>query len=144
MDGKTVTIRVAVSDWAPGGAVIQVPSWHIRQNVRAYFDKATTISGINIPADTLLLLEADGDHYKATSMTGTWRLHVGIHRGTLMSRDTDNPEGGFESLEAAKKHYLEGKANWGAWGYQCWFAYAFPPNGTDKDKIKIDESIPYR
>lgn len=65
-------------------------------------------------------------------------LHIGCHRGTLMSRDSDNPSP-FDTYDEAYQNYLEAKASWKRFGLMVWFANIVSPDGT---KTNL-ESNPY-
>jgi hypothetical protein len=68
-----------------------------------------------------------------------WRLSIGIHKGTLMSRDTDNRT--FNSLEECKRDVRQTEENMARIGYYIWFAKAYGPDG---EEIKLHEGTPYR
>lgn len=68
-----------------------------------------------------------------------YTLMHGIHRGTLMSRDTGRPED-FDTYEAAYKAYQEHRREYERIGYMIWFANITAPDGT---KTHL-ESNPYR
>lgn len=63
-----------------------------------------------------------------------WRLHIGCHRNTYTSRDSDVQEYGSlnECIEAANRS----EKFWLKCGYVVWFAYA---KGPDGQKIKLRE-----
>lgn len=132
------------------GATIRVPHWRVRKNNTIFFDQMTmvksTLGELMIPTGTLLVLEGwvePGNTVKAIRiLTRTWSLHEGIHRGTLISRDSDRVDG-FESLGAVKAWYESGKDWIRKMGYKCWFAYAIPPEGSGLKQVSIDTSVPY-
>jgi len=71
-------------------------------------------------------------------MSDKWVLAHGIHRGTLTSRDSGDPEmfdTAADALAAFRKH----KDWYRRIGYQIWFAYLTSPSG-DKQLL---ESNPY-
>lgn len=80
--------------------------------------------------------------------TKPWKLHIGIHRGTIISRgenttsvdyDTYEPLNRFEQcLETAKKWRL----NYESMGYVIHFCHAISPEG--KKYPNILPSNPYR
>jgi hypothetical protein len=57
--------------------------------------------------------------------TGKWLLSFGIHRGTLMSRDSGRSEHGSE--EEARASYRDQKAAAARFGYSVWFAQLIAP-----------------
>lgn len=63
-------------------------------------------------------------------MSGKWKLTWGIHRGTLMSRDTGNPKE-CDSLEdcKAEANRLAASFEEQGFGYRMWFATAHGPDG---------------
>lgn len=60
---------------------------------------------------------------------GKWIFSHGCHRGTLMSRDTGQPEE-FNDRDAAFKAYQEHRKFYRSIGYQIWFATLTAPDGT--------------
>lgn len=68
-----------------------------------------------------------------------WKLHIGCHRGTLMSRDSETSE--YDSLDACRKSVQEAEEFWSKMGYYVWFAYAFSPSG---EKIALHKGTPYQ
>lgn len=71
-------------------------------------------------------------------MEGKFVLNHGCHRGTLMSRDSSNPEY-FDTYDEAYKSYQEHSNFYRSIGYQIWFADIVAPDGT---KTHL-ESNPY-
>lgn len=51
----------------------------------------------------------------------------GIHKGTLMSRDTGQQE--FDSMEACEEYLDQQEAFYRSIGYMIWFAYVIDPDG---------------
>lgn len=70
---------------------------------------------------------------------GKWKLHIGCHRGTLVSRDSDVRT--HDSLEACQKDVAESEAFWAGFGYFVWFAEAKSPNG---ENIKLHPGTHYQ
>jgi hypothetical protein len=62
--------------------------------------------------------------------TGKYILSHGCHRGTLMSRDSGQPEQ-FNTYDEAYDQYLEHKNFYHSIGYQIWFAKIIDPDGTE-------------
>lgn len=60
-------------------------------------------------------------------MAKKWKLHIGCHKRTLLSRDSDVRE--HESLELCKKDVEESERAWKNIGYFVWYARAEGPNG---------------
>lgn len=58
-----------------------------------------------------------------------WTLHVGIHRGTLTSRDREQPKP-MTSLQACADAAKAAFREYACMGYQCWFCYAVGPDGV--------------
>lgn len=71
-------------------------------------------------------------------MPEKWTLHIGCHRKTLMSRDSDVRE--HDSLEDCRSDVKNSEECWARMGYYVWFAYAVGPNG---EKVKLHEDTPY-
>jgi hypothetical protein len=146
---NNVVINIWRNDVFPKGAGIILPRWQIiKDGTQAYFQRKTAFAnGTVIPADTLLIfdkaVQEDNIVASATAIHGTWSISSGIHRGTLMSRDSDWSHG-YETLADAKIAYAKQKKYYQSIGYQCWFAYAYPPGKDDKQKVQLDKSMPYR
>lgn len=68
-----------------------------------------------------------------------WKLHVGIHQGTLVSRDSKLTE--HDSLEECRESMRKEGSFLTSMGYYIWFAYAFSPSGK---KIILHQGTPYR
>lgn len=69
----------------------------------------------------------------------SWTLHIGIHRGTLMSRDIESPRQ-VSSLTKAREIAMRLFRDYARRGCHCWFCYAESPTGI---KIDLIESQPY-
>jgi hypothetical protein len=68
-----------------------------------------------------------------------WKFHVGIHRGTMTSRDMEQPkelDSLYECTKAAHSALL-GHASMGCY---IWFCYAISPEG---ERITLIEGAPY-
>jgi len=79
----------------------------------------------------------------------SWRLNIGIHGGTRMSRDSGSHTVKFhdssaplESLEDCVECAKAWEANYRSMGYYIWFANAIAPDGTQHNEII--RSVPYR
>lgn len=72
-------------------------------------------------------------------VSGKWKLSIGCHKGTLMSRDSDQVE--LDSLEACEEYVKESEKFWQQIGYFVWFANAFAPDGT---KHQLHPGTSYR
>ena len=66
-----------------------------------------------------------------------WRLSMGVHRGTMMSRDThsvdyqwQSPDKPLTSLDEVKETAEQWKSNYLSLGLQIWFMNAIAPDGT--------------
>ena len=66
-------------------------------------------------------------------------LHIGCHRGTLISRDSESRK--FDTLKDAIESYEKSKSSWEMIGYTVWFAYI---KNEDGDTIWTGESNSYR
>lgn len=55
-------------------------------------------------------------------------LHIGCHRGTFISRDSEVRK--FDALEEAEKSYQESHDFWKSIGYVVWFANVKDDNGN--------------
>jgi len=60
-----------------------------------------------------------------------WVLRVGIHRGTITSRDSGSEE--CESLEECKRRFQAQQTSYYNIGYVIWFAYAISPTGERQE-----------
>ena len=58
-----------------------------------------------------------------------YELTIGIHRGTLTSRDVEQPES-FESMDDCIKAVAKVKEWYKNIGYNIWFANVKKPDGT--------------
>lgn len=77
---------------------------------------------------------------KETPARGKWTLHMGCHRGTLVSRDPCQPET-HESLEACRDALNRAEKSWIRIGCFVWFATARGPNG---EEVTLHEGVPYK
>jgi hypothetical protein len=68
-----------------------------------------------------------------------WRLNMGCHRGTLMSRDSNTEE--YDSLEACKSAVASAEKFWASIGYFVWFANAYGPDG---EQVQLHVGTSYR
>lgn len=68
-----------------------------------------------------------------------WTLHIGIHRGTITSRDSKQPTP-KASLQACADAARSNFRWYHSVGCQCWFCYAVGPDGTRHTLI---DSQPY-
>lgn len=66
-----------------------------------------------------------------------YTLHIGCHRGTLMSRDATAET--YDTYEEAHDAYLKHRSFYRSIGYLVWFADIVSPDGT---KTHL-ESNPY-
>ena len=60
--------------------------------------------------------------------TTTWALHIGIHRGTITSRDSELPKP-MESLNQCKEEGMKAVADYRSLGCKVWYCYAISPEG---------------
>ena len=84
-----------------------------------------------------------------TEQQRPWRLSIGIHSGTMMSRDSRSHTVKFhdssaplESLEDCIECHQAWEANYRGMGYYIWFASAIAPDGTQHSNLV--RSVPYR
>ena len=75
---------------------------------------------------------------EANSNSKPWRLEMGIHRGTHMSRDThsvdyqwQSPDKPLTSLDEVEQTAEQWKRNYLGLGVQIWFMNAIAPDGTN-------------
>jgi len=68
-----------------------------------------------------------------------WTLHLGIHRGTITSRDAESPKP-LKSLKACRTEASRAEQQYQQIGCQIWFCYAVGPN--DK-RVTLIEGVPY-
>jgi hypothetical protein len=68
-----------------------------------------------------------------------WKFHIGIHRGTLTSRDSENPKE-LGSLEECQKAAQDALRDYTRLGCYIWFCYAISPEG---ERITLIEGEPY-
>jgi hypothetical protein len=78
-----------------------------------------------------------------------WLLNIGIHSGTMMSRDSgihtvkfDDPTATLESLADCIECAKAWEANYRSMGYYIWFAFAIAPDGTRHNDLV--RSVRYR
>ena len=71
-----------------------------------------------------------------------WKLDIGVHKGTMMSRDSQIITSSFEdyevplkSLEDCVKCAKAWEQNYLQMGYMIWYARAFSPDGTRHDNL---------
>lgn len=56
-----------------------------------------------------------------------WKLVVGIHRGTITSRDSGSED--CKDLAECKRRFLEQQTSYANIGYVIWYAHAVSPTG---------------
>ncbi|MFA6184281.1 MAG: hypothetical protein WC682_04230 [Parcubacteria group bacterium] len=71
-------------------------------------------------------------------MSKKWKLNIGCHCKTLMSRDLDVRE--HDSLEDCKRDVKESEEFWARMGYCVWFAKAIGPDG---EKVELHKDTPF-
>lgn len=71
-------------------------------------------------------------------LTGKWTLSIGCHRGTLMSRDMENPKE-FDTYDEVVAEWQKARKAYASFGYMIWFANVTSPTG-EKSCL---ESNPY-
>lgn len=71
-------------------------------------------------------------------MEKKWTLTIGIHRGTLTSRDVEHPKE-FDTYEEILAEVSKARREYASFGYVIWFANVVSPDG-EKSCI---ESNPY-
>jgi hypothetical protein len=71
-------------------------------------------------------------------MENKWTLTIGIHRGTLMSRDVEQPKE-FDTYEEVVAEVNKARKDYASYGYVIWFANVVSPDG----KESCIESNPY-
>ena len=76
---------------------------------------------------------------KGLQALDTWTLFLGIHRGTLTSRDSEQPRT-LSSLEACREEAGQAESEYRRMGCQIWFGYATGPAG---ERVKLLEGEPY-
>jgi hypothetical protein len=72
--------------------------------------------------------------------TPPWMFHVGIHRGTLTSRDGEPPKEA-KSLEQCQEWAREALLGYASLGCQIWYCYAMSPT---LERITLIPGEPYR
>lgn len=98
--------------------------------------------------ELVFLTEMASSHYgwdllfyktlKEIMMSQKWKLYIGCHRKTSMSRDSDVRE--HKSLEDCRRDVKESEDGWRKMGYYVWFARAVGPYGK---KVKLHEGVSY-
>jgi hypothetical protein len=68
-----------------------------------------------------------------------WELHIGWHKGTLLSRDSEIRE--LDSLEECQRSLAKSEKSWATLGYFVWYARAVNPDG---EKFLLHPGIPYK
>lgn len=71
---------------------------------------------------------------------GKWTLHMGFHRGTMLSRDLTNPTK-HDSLETCIHVFRDRERMMNSIGYSVWFAKAIGPN---EEETTLHVGVPYR
>jgi hypothetical protein len=77
----------------------------------------------------------------------TWKLHIGLHRGTITSRDSDVKTQRFDgaeplqSLEDCIECAKAWQNTWRGCGYYLWYANAISPEG--EKHVSILPGVPY-
>lgn len=69
-----------------------------------------------------------------------WRMEVGIHKGTVTSRDI-RTDFEVKNLEDCKTQLAAYEKDMQFIGYQIWYAKAYHPDGTE---IKLHPGTSYR
>jgi len=72
-------------------------------------------------------------------MNKWWKYYFGLHRGTLISRDSNGPTEKL-SLEECREQADEDERFVASIGYQIWFCYAISPDG---ERVNLKKSAPY-
>lgn len=67
--------------------------------------------------------------------TPKWTLFLGIHRGTLTSRDSEPPKP-LDSLEECEQQGKTALQEYERLGCQCWYCYAISPTGERHTIVK--------
>ncbi len=57
-----------------------------------------------------------------------WIFHVGIHLGTITSRDSENPKP-MDSLEQCRNAAETARREYASMDCQIWYCYAISPEG---------------
>jgi hypothetical protein len=57
-----------------------------------------------------------------------WELVIGIHNGTLMSRDVGHPKE-FDTYEEVVAEWKSARESYRSFGYMIWFANVTSPTG---------------
>lgn len=71
--------------------------------------------------------------------TNKWSFHIGIHRGTYTSRDSELPRE-INSLDECRSEAYTAQRQYAALGCKIWFCYAVGPNN---ERIKLLPSEAY-
>lgn len=75
--------------------------------------------------------------------TGKWVLNIGIHQGTITSRDMERTE--HEDEAQARQAYQDAKRQYASFGCQIWFARMIAPGAPyDTGWVSLDAGAPYR
>jgi hypothetical protein len=75
------------------------------------------------------------------SPNGKWGISIGIHQGTITSRDTDETSWEHDSFQACQDALTQAIAYLTPRGCYIWFAEAIAPDGT---RHKLTEGAPYQ
>jgi hypothetical protein len=70
----------------------------------------------------------------------TWMFHIGIHRGTMTSRDSEPPKPAA-SLDECKVMSVKAERDYASFGCQIWYCYAMSPDG---ERHTLIEGADYR
>ena len=63
-----------------------------------------------------------------TENTKKWELIIGIHNGTLMSRDVERPKS-FDTYDEVVAEWKSARESYHRFGYTIWFANVTSPTG---------------
>ena len=72
-------------------------------------------------------------------MDKPWKLIVGIHRGTITSRDCSDSY--HDTLDECRERFLKDKNYYSRMCCQIWFATAHGPQG---ETVQLSQGAPYR
>lgn len=77
---------------------------------------------------------------KKTKPKPKWKFHIGIHRGTLTSRDSEPPKE-VDSLPECRTMALKAMREYAQLGCLIWYCYAISPTGK---RVTLIDGAPYR
>ena len=117
----------------PDGRVLEVEGWLESNPPKpAGLHETKNLFASKKPEDIAKLMNG------VVARPAKWIVKHGIHRGTLVSRDSTVDE--FETEEEAREYFNKQKRWYKSNGYQIWYACLITPEGK---QITLERGNPY-